>query len=173
MPADDATFRGAMRLLASGVTIIAAGWQGERSGLTATAVCSLALSPARVLACINRSGHTIELVQKSRCMSVNLLAQDQEALARRFSSARTGAGADRFLSGDWHAGQTGSPLLSDALASLDCRVAELMPLDTHAIVIGIVEEILFGPRRAPLIHFESGYNSLAGPVPSPWPVSSP
>jgi len=51
---------------------------------------------------------------------------------------------------------TGAPLLADALAALDCRVTEIIPLDTHAILIGVVEDIIFGPQRLPLIHFEPG-----------------
>ena len=55
---------------------------------------------------------------------------------------------------------TGAPLLADALAALDCRVTEIIPLDTHAILIGVVEDILFGPHREPLIHFEAGFTSI-------------
>src|SRR5262249_21958855 len=137
----------------------------ERSGLTATAVCSLALSPPRILACINRQGHTLDLISKSRCMSVNLLAQDQEALARRFAVARSANDEDRFALGNWGERATGSPLLLEALAALDCRVAEIMPLDTHAIVIAVVEDILFGLTRAPLIRFESIYTTILSTLP--------
>jgi flavin reductase (DIM6/NTAB) family NADH-FMN oxidoreductase RutF len=35
-----------------------------------------------------------------------------------------------------------------------------MPLDTHAIVIGVVEDVHFGPRRPPLVHFDGGYTSV-------------
>ena len=88
MAADDDTFRQSMRLLASGVTIVASAFEGKRSGLTATAVCSLALAPPRILASINVQGHTYELVTRSRCMSINLLANDQKPLAERFAAKR-------------------------------------------------------------------------------------
>src|SRR6266446_1108099 len=88
MAADDATFKTAMRLLAGGVTIVATSCDGQVSGLTATAVCSLALSPPRVLACVNHAGVTYELISKSRIMSVNLLAEGQEDLAQRFAAKR-------------------------------------------------------------------------------------
>jgi flavin reductase (DIM6/NTAB) family NADH-FMN oxidoreductase RutF len=149
-----------MRLLAGGVTIVASAFEGRRSGLTATAVCSLALSPPRILASINVLGQTYELVSKSRCMSINLLATDHERLAERFAAKRARETEDRFIYGDWKAGATGAPMLTDALASLDCRVTDIIPLDTHAILIGVVEDVLFGPRRAPLIHFEAGYTSI-------------
>ena len=160
MPAEDAIFRTSMRLLASGVTIVASTHQGRRSGLTATAVCSLALSPPRILVSINVQGHTYGLVTQSRCMSVNLLAQDHEHLAERFAAKRAAEDEDRFIHGEWKTAATGAPILMDALAALDCRVTEIIPLDSHAILIGVVEDIVFGPRRPPLIHFEAGFTSL-------------
>jgi flavin reductase (DIM6/NTAB) family NADH-FMN oxidoreductase RutF len=152
-----------MRLLASGVTIVATAFEGRRSGLTATAVCSLALAPPRVLASINMRGHTYGLVSESRCMSVNLLAQDHQVLAERFAAKRAAEDEDRFVYGEWKTASTGAPMLGDALAALDCRVTEIIPLDTHAILIGVVEDIIFGPHRLPLIHFEAGFTSILAP----------
>ena len=160
MTADDATFKSAMRLLAGGVTIVATSFDGENSGLTATAVCSLALSPPRVLACVNHAGRTYELLSKSRIISVNLLAEGHEELARRFAAKRAGQAEDRFANSDWRMSKSGVPVLADALAALACEVTDIMPLDTHAILVGVVEDIHFGPRGRPLVHFEGGYTSL-------------
>jgi flavin reductase (DIM6/NTAB) family NADH-FMN oxidoreductase RutF len=160
MTADDTTFKNAMRLLAGGVTIVATSLDGENSGLTATAVCSLALSPPRVLACVNHAGRTYELLSKSRIMSVNLLAEGHEELARRFAAKRATQVEDRFANSEWRTSITGAPLFADALAALDCRVTDIMPLDTHAILVGVVEDIHFGPRGRPLVHFDGGYTSL-------------
>lgn len=160
MSADDASFKTAMRLLAGGVTIVATSFNGESSGLTATAVCSLALSPPRVLACVNHAGRTYELLSKSRIMSVNLLAEGHEDMARRFAAKRAGQVEDRFANCEWRTAATGAPLFADGLAALDCRITDIMPLDTHAILVGVVEDIHFGPRARPLVHFEGGYTSL-------------
>lgn len=165
MPAEDEIFRSSMRLLAGGVTIVASAHQGSRSGLTATAVCSLELSPARVLASINLLGDTYGLISRSRCMSVNLLSLEHERLARRFSTHRTMLAEDRFSAGEWCQRVTGAPVLADALAALDCRVIQMIPLDSHAILIGQVEHISFGPKRPPLIHFQSHYTSVLDAVP--------
>jgi flavin reductase (DIM6/NTAB) family NADH-FMN oxidoreductase RutF len=160
MSADDAIFKSAMRLLAGGVTIVATSLNGENCGLTATAVCSLALSPPRVLACVNHGGRTYDLLSKSRIMSVNLLAEGHEDLARRFAAKRASQTDDRFIDSEWRTAVTGAPLFSGALAALDCRVTDIMPLDTHSILVGVVEDIHFGPRGRPLVHFEGGYTSL-------------
>ena len=165
MPAEDDIFRKSMRLLAGGVTIVASAFEGNRSGLTATAVCSLALTPPRILASINVQGDTYGLVARSRCMSVNLLSLEHERLARRFATSRTMLNEDRFGVGDWVAGcVTGAPVLADALAALDCHVSDIIPLDSHAILIGLVEEVRFRSARPPLIHFESHFTSVMNAV---------
>src|SRR5262249_14212702 len=114
----------------------------------------------RILASINVQGHTYEIVAKSRCMSVNLLAESHRELAERFAAKRAAEDADRFIHGNWTTKITGSPILADALASLDCLVTSIIPLDSHAILIGEVTDIVFGPHAAPLIHFEAAYTSI-------------
>jgi flavin reductase (NADH) len=158
MAADE--FRGAMRLLAGAVTLIGTRFGDERSALTATAVCSLATAPARVLACINISGHTYHILSRSRCMSVNLLAHDQEELAQRFAGRLGARDDDHFARAAWRESVTGAPLLTDALATLDCRVAQMTVLDTHAIVIGTVLEVRLGPWRPPLLYFEGAFTTV-------------
>jgi flavin reductase (DIM6/NTAB) family NADH-FMN oxidoreductase RutF len=160
VPAEDDIFRKSMRLLAGGVTIVATAFDGIRSGLTATAVCSLALTPPRILASINIQGDTYGLIERGRCMSVNLLSLEHERLARRFATSRAMLNEDRFGAGDWVPGVTGAPVLADALAALECHVTDIIPLDSHAILIGVVEEVRFGPQRSPLIHFESHFTSI-------------
>jgi flavin reductase (DIM6/NTAB) family NADH-FMN oxidoreductase RutF len=151
-------FRKAMRLLASGVTVIATAHNGLRAGLTATAVCSLALAPSRILACVNVAGYTYELLSRSRRVSVNILAEDQKAVAERFAGrAGDTCSESRFEGARWRSEESGPPLLVDALAALDCSIAQMSVLDTHAIIIGIVERAVFGPLRQPLIHFDAAY----------------
>jgi len=163
--AEDDIFRQSMRLLAGGVTIVASSFEGTRSGLTATAVCSLALTPPRILASINIQGDTYGLVRRSRCMSVNLLSLEHERLARRFATHRAMLNEDRFGAGVWVQRITGAPVLADALAALDCRVTEIIPLDSHAILIWMVEDVMFVPARPPLIHFQSHFTSVLDTAP--------
>ena len=166
MPCQDTDFRKAMRLLASGVTVIATAHNGRRSGLTATAVCSLALAPARILACINVAGYTYALLSGSRRASVNILAEDQQAVADRFAGRAGDADRDdRFGGADWRSNGAGVPVLVGALAALECSIVQMSVLDTHAIDIGVVENAVFGPLRRPLIHFEAAYTT--SPLPAP------
>jgi len=165
MSCEDTEFRQAMRLLAGGVAIIGTAHNGQRSGLTATAVCSLAISPARILTCINLKGYTFELLSRSRCMSVNVLAEDHRSVADCFAGKMKMQDCDeRFRVGEWRTQVTGAPLLANALVALDCTVSQMTILDTHAIVIGLVEQATFGEVRPPLLHFDGAFLQRSWPL---------
>ena len=55
---------------------------------------------------------------------------------------------------------TGAPILADALASLDCRVEEIVERHTHAIVIGAVQKVRVGGKRSGLLHWRSRFETL-------------
>jgi cob(II)yrinic acid a,c-diamide reductase len=98
-------------------------------------------------------------------MSVNVLAEDQQSVADRFAGRLKMQDCDeRFAGGDWCTHVTGAPLLANALVALDCTVAQMTILDTHAIVIGLVERATFGAVRPPLLHFDGAFMQRANPL---------
>ncbi|HZW14265.1 MAG TPA: flavin reductase, partial [Noviherbaspirillum sp.] len=65
-------------------------------------------------------------------LSVNVLAVDQEPLAKRFAGMSPGVAPEtRFLAGQWKAGLSGAPVLEDALVSFDCQVIDVFPGSSH------------------------------------------
>ena len=119
---DAERFRNGMAQLTGAVNIIATRNGEVRSGLTASAVCSFSAEPPRLLACVNFSGNSFQHIAESRCMSVNVLAQSQEHLAKRFADMLGGKHEDRFNYGKWTELVTGAPVLEEALAGFDCTV---------------------------------------------------
>ena len=55
---------------------------------------------------------------------------------------------------------TGAPALVEALASLDCRVEEILERHTHAIVIGTVQAVRVGRKTSGLLHWRSRFETL-------------
>ncbi|WP_296791300.1 flavin reductase family protein [Variovorax sp.] len=164
-----ATFRNAMRRLAGHVHVVTTCLNGERGGLTATAVCSLTAQPPRILACINLSGRSYRMIAESRVMAVNVLGTEHEALARRFATA---SGADPFDGGErWTQAATGAPLLELAQASFDCTVDQMLMTGTHAIVIGEIRHISHRDTGTPLLYVNGEFRG-AGPLDLPFAASA-
>jgi flavin reductase (DIM6/NTAB) family NADH-FMN oxidoreductase RutF len=161
MPIDAVAFRQAMRRLAAGVCLITTeAVDGARSGLTATAVCSVSASPPTLLCCINRQSASYQAIVGNQGFAVNVLALDDRSLADQFS--RPIPSTEKFSAGLWTRLETRSPVLESALASFDCRLSNSVEVGTHGILFG---EILAAQVRAvlakPLLYAHGGYGHFA------------
>lgn len=124
--------RNGMRHLAAGVSIITAADGGQRAGLTATAVCSVTTDPPRLVVFVNKNVYADTLIQRSAALAVNVLAGEQEEVARVFAGMVEGVqGEDRFATGSWTTLVSGAPVLDDTLSSFDCRVVRMFDESTH------------------------------------------
>lgn len=92
-----ALFKSGMRRLAAGVSLITTTFNGEHHGLVATSVCSVSAEPPSLLVCVNQVASSHSAIQQAGFFCVNLLAQDDDELAKRFSdpAARATRFADR------------------------------------------------------------------------------
>jgi flavin reductase (DIM6/NTAB) family NADH-FMN oxidoreductase RutF len=154
---DSQAYRAIMRHQAGAVAIIAVGDAGSRTGLTATAVCSLTDSPPTLLACVNRNASAHKPIRARGSFSINLLARDQLALAMCFSGRAGLEGEERFSADDWGTLTTGAPVLKRALASLDCELVNEHGFDTHSIFIGRVRDGVFREHAEPLLYFRGDF----------------
>lgn len=158
-----AQFKLGMRALAGAVTIVTCGHAGRRYGMTATAVCSATADPPTVLACINRGTTTHGAIAKSGVFCVNVLRFEDRDLSGLFSGASGGnmRGEGRFREADWTRLATGSPVLSNALVSFDCHVANRLEHGTHTVFLGEVEALHLGRKGKALLYADGQYAKLA------------
>jgi flavin reductase (DIM6/NTAB) family NADH-FMN oxidoreductase RutF len=161
---DGARFRDAMRELAGGVTVVTVGVHPDIDGFTCTAVSSLAAKPPRALVCINQSSHSWAALQRHPDhFGINLLRDDERKLAERFAGRDGLEGVARYAGTDWTTLATGAPILSNALAALDCEVEEILPRYDHAIVIGRVRVCQLRSGPLPLVYWSGDYHRIWSP----------
>src|SRR3954470_14475617 len=80
-------YRSVIGHFATGVAIITGrGEDGSLGGMTANAVCSLSLDPLLMLVCFDNSARTLPLVREGGRFAVNILREDQDALAGVFAA---------------------------------------------------------------------------------------
>jgi flavin reductase (DIM6/NTAB) family NADH-FMN oxidoreductase RutF len=80
-----ADFRGAMRHLTGGVSVITAGRGKDITGMTVTSVTSLSVDPPTLLVSINRDASSFPLIRRHGAFGVNILNADQLDVAERFA----------------------------------------------------------------------------------------
>ncbi len=159
-PISSETFKQTMRLLAGGVCIAASSQDGNRLGLTVTAVCSVTLDPPTLVLCVNRTAGAHDLIRATKRVSINFLASDQVELAELFSSSKV-KGPARFRNSQWTAMSSGAPAAVDALASLDCEIVNDMPVGQHSVFICEVKAARLESEKNPLVHFNRAFCELS------------
>ncbi|MCW5838748.1 MAG: flavin reductase family protein [Anaerolineales bacterium] len=159
---DPAQLREVLRFWTTGVTIVSAAHQGRRHGMTVNSFTSLSLEPPLVSISLEKVTRTHELVSQVGRFGVSLLRASQQELSNRFAG-RESEQQDRFADVATFTLETGSPLLQEALAYFDCRVAVTHDAGTHTIFIS--EVLAAGaPQGAaseqPLVYFNRGYRKI-------------
>lgn len=103
--------------------IITAADGPRRGGLVATFVVRASIVPElpRMLVGLSICHHTHDLVTAGGTLGMHLLREDQLDLVWRFG-LQSGRDTDKFAGLETRTGQTGAPLLTDALAVLEGRV---------------------------------------------------
>ncbi len=152
-------FREAMARLGAAVHIITTGGPAGRTGLTATAVCSVSDMPATLLVCINRRAQSIGILTENRVLCVNTLHAGQESIANYFAKS-TADKASAFDSPDWTTLSTGSPVLESAVVALDCRIVEWRAVATHIVIYAAVEGVHNGPPGPALVYHDRAYKHV-------------
>ena len=88
---------------------------------------------------------------------MNILAEDQEEVCRRFASK----GDDKFAGLGWAPAGSGSPLLDGVLAWIDCDIDSVTEAGDHFCVMGRVRDLAVVHDGAPLVFFRGGYGRFA------------
>jgi len=154
------TFKLGMRRLAAGVSVVTTMENSVPYGIVATAVTSVSADPKPVLlVCVNKSASLHGQIERKKILCVNVLSVGDCPLARRFSSSANRE--DRFAECTWESLETGAPALVGALASFDCQVTDVVPVQSHTIFIcEVVAMKIWRDDIHPLIYVNGNFAAL-------------
>jgi flavin reductase len=159
---DDLAFRGVMGRFATGVTVMTARADGVPHGMTANAVSSVSLEPRLVLVCVERTTVMSERVERAGAFALNVLGAGQDGVSDRFADGDRPDGDPQFAGIEVTTAATGSPILAEAMAWLDCRVWASYDGGDHVIVVGEVVDLAEVSDAGPLLYYRGGYHRLDG-----------
>lgn len=139
MSVDSEAMRRTMRLWTCGVTVVTTSDGTTRQGMTASSFTSIALEPPLILVCLHKQARTTQLIERTGVFAVSILGVDQEPISSQFAGyTELPEGADRFHQVKTFTAHTGSPILQDAIAWLDCQINGIQDGGTHLIFVGKV-----------------------------------
>jgi flavin reductase (DIM6/NTAB) family NADH-FMN oxidoreductase RutF len=153
-PVPPQRFRDVMGHFATGVTVVTANGKSGPVGMTANAVCSLSLDPVLLLVCFANGARTLKVVRETKRFGVNVLARDQQDLARLFASK---APERTKFAGVQHTVQDGIPVIEGTIAWVGCTLQELIGGGDHTIGIGAITAAETGREDEPLIWYRGEF----------------
>jgi flavin reductase (DIM6/NTAB) family NADH-FMN oxidoreductase RutF len=153
---DERSFRDALGRFATGVAFVTGMAGGEPVGLIVNSLTSVSLDPPMVSFCPSRASLTWGRMRRAGRLGVNVLGRHHETFALR----ATPPGADRFADLSWELGPHGVPLVSDALATLECEIVAEHPAGDHWIVLARACSVRSGAGRDPLVFFAGEFGTV-------------
>src|SRR5438105_10755822 len=118
---DPAIAKKVLRMFTYGMYIVTAASEDEIGGFTADWVFQVSFEPRMLAVSVEQDSFSLGLLRNSKAFAVNVLETGQRELAGRFGRATAKVG-NKLEGYPYERGNTGSPLLAEALGAIECRV---------------------------------------------------
>jgi flavin reductase (DIM6/NTAB) family NADH-FMN oxidoreductase RutF len=128
-----------LRMIPYGIYVLTADAGGQIAAATVNWVTQTAFAPPLVAVGVKADSGSYATLKKAGSFALNMLGKGQQGIAfTLFKPAQVEAGK---ISGEpYRKGTTGAPILTNAVACVECKVAEIIERGDHHVVIGEVVE---------------------------------
>ena len=148
----------ALRKIPHGVYIVGVKQDSQLNAFTATWLTQVSFTPPLLALGIKKDSRSFEMIKHGRVFSVNLLGKDQKPVAEHFVKPATVVG-EKLKEVRYRTGATGTPILEDAIAYVECQVREIAnEHGDHAIIIGEVVEAGVSKDEPALTLMDTGWH---------------
>jgi flavin reductase ActVB len=152
--------RAAMRELASGVVAVTTWWEERPWVMTVSACCSVCLDPPTVLVIARQTSVTAQAIELGSEFGVSLLGETQVGVAEAGSLP----GVPKFaeaLCEDTTGSASLTPVISGALAHVDCDLSESLEVGDHRLYLGVARNVFLANQEVgPLVYFRQAYHQI-------------
>ncbi|MGB7439509.1 MAG: diflavin flavoprotein [Coleofasciculaceae cyanobacterium] len=136
----DAELDKALGRISGGLYIITAQRGDVKSAMLASWISQASFKPLGLTIAVAKDRAIESLMQVGDSFILNILEEGNYQQLMKHFLKRFKPGADRFAGVKTQQAENGSPILTDALAYLECKVAKRMECSDHHIVYAIVED---------------------------------
>lgn len=127
----------ALRMIPYGIYVLTANGDEGPVAATVNWVTQTSFDPPLIAVGLKSDSHTYAATKKSGNFTLNMLGKGQQGQAFGFFKPSTVEG--NLISGEpFQEGSNGAPVLDNAPAHVECKVAEIVELGDHHVVIGEV-----------------------------------
>jgi flavin reductase (DIM6/NTAB) family NADH-FMN oxidoreductase RutF len=153
----------ALAALTTGIYVLTVRAGDIQHGMSSSWATQVSGDPVLVMAAVDRQHFTHQMLLDSGTFALNIVGAQSKHLEDYFYSAPSRR-PDNLASFALETGVTGTPLLCDALAALECRLVSTHVAGDHTLFVGAVVEAHIRALDRPLTSRELPYVYLGGKV---------
>lgn len=146
------------RKIIHGVYVVSTVLEGRVNAMTAAWVARASFAPPLISVSIGKTRYSHDMIIRSGVFAVNVLGADNIPAGKHFG-LKTGRKTDKFLGIPYDTRVTGSPILRDCIAWMDCKLVSYHDAGDHTLFIGEVVDggVLKGEKDTLIYDKETFY----------------
>lgn len=151
---DNRLFRDAMGKFATGVTIVTTEIDNEILGMTVNAFMSISLEPKLIAISIDEGASMYWPLQETKKFGVSILSEHQKEISMYYAKH-----IEHDIDIDFSY-RDQIPVINNALATVACRVTQMIKAGDHMIFIAEVTDLHITDEKEPLLYYSGEYRTL-------------
>ena len=130
------TIHHALQQVTTGIYIVTVAHNAEINGMVASWLSQVSLSPPQIMVAIKQGRRSHAMIEKGRVFAVHVLDTGQREMVNIFK--KQVSGEQKFLSVSFELRKTGAPIITSALAYLECYLTSMTTPGDHTLFTGEV-----------------------------------
>jgi flavin reductase (DIM6/NTAB) family NADH-FMN oxidoreductase RutF len=153
---DPADYRNVLGHFPTGVTVVTTATADGPIGVAIGSFTSISLDPPLVGFYLGTHSSSGQAIETAGHFCVNVLCADQLELCGRMASRAD----DKFDGVEWTPADTGSPILPEVHAIIDCRLERVVEAGDHNLIMGRVVHLEARRDAPPMVFYRGGYGTF-------------
>lgn len=109
----------------------------ELNGFTVSWMTQASFKPPLIVIAVRQDSRSHAMIQASQVFSISFLSSSQKDLAEKFFQPLRRNG-DKFGDVEFYTGETGCPIIKEALGYIECQVRGSLEQGDHSVFVGEV-----------------------------------
>ena len=130
-----------------GIYVLTSFHEKEINGMIASWVSQISYDPLLIMVAVHTNRYSHQLIEKSGCFALHVVAREQADLLKRFKGSDSRA---KFSSIQWKRGTTGSPILENCIAYFEGKIVERFSPGNHTLFFAEVADARLIAEAQPL-----------------------
>src|SRR5262245_43746713 len=148
----------------SGLYVVGSRDGERRNGMTLNWASQVSFDPKLVAISVEKDAFTHDLIESGRVFSGCIIDREDRAIVRKFTKPVEVDAAAHTLNGfPYRDGTTGAPILTQAVAYVECEVRHAVDVGGHTVFIGEIIDAGFAkPEDTPVLRMEDTRMNYGG-----------